>query len=265
MKKCAEFLKSLNKITFVKLLEYCMIINGIWKSINKRKLNWSQILINFMPVTYSLFACLYAAVLNSNKNLESFSEAFMFVFGFLFIMICWIILITNEKQLNKIFDNVEAHFYVYDTTNLGLTKSKALKKADKHIIVLFTLFFCFTAITVTVVFATALLFSKNRKLVYPVWMPFDTENNLHYLVFSYELIILIHGILLTTTVCILYVGLSTFYYTILNIIGQNVKSIDKLIETEMWHSKKYKKSKVVQTTMEHIIRNAIKQHVIACR
>lgn len=265
MKKCAEFLKSLNKITFVKMLEYYMIINGIWKSRNKRKLNWSQILFNFMPVTYSLFACFYAAVLNSKKNLESFSEACMFFISFLFILACWIILITNEKQLNNIFNNIEAHFYIHDSTNVDLTKSKALKKADKHVVVLFTLFFCATATTTSVVLAMALFFSKNRKLVYPVWMPFDTENNLHYLVFSYEFITLIHGVLLTTTVCILYVGLSTFYYTVLHIIGQNVKSIDKLIKTEMWHSKKYKKSKLVETTVEHIIRKAIKQHVIACR
>lgn len=251
------------EITFVKVLEYSMIVNGIWKNSNDRSFNWSLILFNFVLVNYSLFACLHFAILNT-KNLELFCEAFLFFLIWSFILSYWIILLMNQGQLNNIYNNVEDKFYIYHQAGLNIYhKSKALEKGDKHLGTLLKLIFCTFCITVS---ASAIIpFSFSRKLLYPLWLPFDINNNFYYLAFAYEMYVCIHGVLLATSVCILYVGLSTFYVTILHLIGETIECIDQLPETKLWHIEQHNKGILIQDTTEHVIKRAVRQHVIMDR
>ena len=122
---------------------------------------------------------------------------------------------------------------------------------------------CIRDSCITVSALAIIPFSFSRKLLYPLWLPFNINNNFYYLAFAYEMYVCIYGVLLTTSVCILYVGLSTFYVTILHLIGETIECIDQLPETKLWHIEQHNKGILIQDTTEHVIKRAVRQHAVS--
>ena len=158
---------------------------------------------------------------------------------------------------------MEALFHIYDKTALGVNISKALEKDEKRVVGMCKLFFFMTVITLVTLTITRMQFSNNRKLLFPIWVPFDIHhNNLYYLlVFAYEIIYYVLGIGLASIMCVVFIGLGTFHLTILHLVGETIERIDQLTESELRRNKK----KAIQDTVEHVIGRAIRHHVTMCR
>lgn len=108
-----------------------------------------------------------------------------------------------------------------------------------------------------------LLTNNKRKLMFPLWLPFDiVDSNLFYIVFAYELVVLLQLSVIGSSIIILFFGFSIYLPSFVYVIEENFYLIDELTRNELQgFTENYVENKILNA-VEDIITRTVKQHEI---
>lgn len=101
--------------------------------------------------------------------------------------------------------------------------------------------------------------------MFPLWLPFDINNNLYYIAFTYEVVVFIQLTTIGYSVCTLYVAFTTYLPALMCVIGETVESIEAMTDNKVWGFKGYHLGSEMSDPVADVIVRVIRQHKITNR